>query len=244
MDGHIKNIREIVFDTETTGFHAKGDDRITEIGCLEVVDLLPTGRQFHCYLDPQREVPEKVVEITGLTTEFLRGKPLFKDKADEFLEFVGSSTLIAHNAQFDMGFINAELERSGRPALPASRFKDTLAMAHAKFPGSPASLDALCKRFGISLSSRDKHGAIIDSELLAAVYLELSGGRAMNLGLDAKPSAAVNESGFPTAQARPKKLSLLPTESETKAHREFIGTLKSERIVWEKIWTKRERGRP
>lgn len=243
MDGLKKNIREIVFDTETTGFHAKGDDRITEIGCLEVVDLLPTGKQFHCYLDPQREVPEKVVEITGLTTEFLRGKPLFKDKADEFLAFVGTSTLIAHNAQFDMGFINAELVRAGRDPLPAGRFKDTLAMAHAKFPGSPASLDALCKRFGISLSARDKHGAIVDSELLAAVYLELSGGRAMNLGLDAKPEVTTNESGFPIAKQRPTPLTLLPTEDETKAHREFIGSLKSDRIVWDKIWKQRERGR-
>lgn len=240
MNGH----REIVFDTETTGFHAKGDDRITEIGCLEVVDLLPTGRQFHCYLDPQREVPDKVVEITGLTTDFLRGKPLFKDKADEFLEFVGDSILIAHNAQFDMGFINAELVRSGRDPLPAKRFKDTLAMAHAKFPGSPASLDALCKRFGISLSSRDKHGAIVDSELLAAVYLELCGGRAMNLGLDAKPEVSEIEGGFPAAKPRATPLSVLPTEDETKAHRAFMGSFKSDRIVWEKIWTKRERGRP
>ena len=249
MDAH----REIVFDTETTGFDAKGADRITEIGCIEIIDLLPTGRQFHCYLDPQREVPDKVVEITGLTTDFLRGKPLFKDKADEFLEFVGDATLIAHNAQFDMGFINAELVRSGRAPLPAKQFKDTLAMAHAKFPGSPASLDALCKRFDISLSARDKHGAIIDSELLAAVYLELSGGRAMSLGLDAKPETTENESGFPTAKARPKQheqsnrqnpLVLLPTEDETKAHREFIGSFKNERIVWEKVWKQRERGRP
>ena len=240
MNGH----REIVFDTETTGFHAQGDDRITEIGCIEIIDLLPTGRSFHAYCDPLRDVPPKVVEITGLTTEFLRGKPLFTDVADDFLAFIGDSTLIAHNAQFDIGFINAELARSGRDILPQSRFKDTLAMAHAKFPGSPASLDALCKRFGISLSSRDKHGAIIDSELLAAVYLELSGGRAMSLGLDAKPAATINDSGFPTAKQRPKPLVLLPTEAETEAHREFIGSFKNERIVWEKVWAKRERGRP
>lgn len=244
MDGQAKNIREIVFDTETTGFDAKGADRITEIGCLEIIDLLPTGKQFHCYLDPQREVPDKVVEITGLTTDFLRGKPLFKDKADEFLEFVGNSNLIAHNAQFDMGFINAELKRSGREPLPTKQFKDTLAMAHAKFPGSPASLDALCKRFGISLSARDKHGAIVDSELLAAVYLELSGGRAMSLGLDAKPEATENESGFPAARQRPTPLVLLPTEAESQAHREFVGALKAEKVVWEKVWAKRERGRP
>jgi len=239
MDGR----REIVFDTETTGFDAKGADRITEIGCLEIIDLLPTGRQFHCYLDPQRNVPDKVVEITGLTTEFLRGKPLFKDKADEFLEFIGESTLIAHNAQFDMGFVNAELIRSGRDPIPARRFKDTLTMAHAKYPGSPASLDALCKRFGISLSSRDKHGAIIDSELLAAVYLELSGGRAMSLGLDAKVDAGGSESGFPAAKPRPRPLELLPSEAEAKAHREFMGALKADRIVWEKIWAKREKAR-
>lgn len=240
MQGH----REIVFDTETTGFHAKGDDRITEIGCIEIVDLLPTGNSFHAYCDPLRDVPAKVVEITGLTTEFLRGKPLFTDVADDFLAFVGNSTLIAHNAQFDIGFINAELARSGREILPQSRFKDTLAMAHAKFPGSPASLDALCKRFGISLSSRDKHGAIVDSELLAAVYLELSGGRAMSLGLDAKPDATQNESGFPTAKPRPSPLIMMPTESETKDHREFVASFKADRVVWEKIWTKRERGRP
>ena len=240
MDGH----REIVFDTETTGFDAKGADRITEIGCLEIINLLPTGRQFHCYLDPQRDVPDKVVEITGLTTEFLRGKPLFKDKADEFLDFIGDATMIAHNAQFDMGFVNAELIRSGRNPIPARRFKDTLAMAHAKFPGSPASLDALCKRFGISLSSRDKHGAIIDSELLAAVYLELSGGRAMSLGLDAKVDAAGSESGFPTAKPRPAPLELLPSEAEAKTHREFMSSLKTERIVWEKIWAKRDKARP
>lgn len=236
----MNGVREIVFDTETTGFHANGDDRITEIGALEIIDLLPTGRQFHCYLDPLRDVPEKVVQITGLTTEFLRGKPLFKDKADEFLDFVGDSILIAHNAQFDMGFINAELRRSGRDPLPANRFKDTLAMAHAKFPGSPASLDALCKRFGISLSARDKHGAIVDSELLAAVYLELCGGRAMSLGLDAVPEVTENETGFATAAARPAPLGETATEIEIKAHREFIGTLKGD-TVWERIWAKRDR---
>jgi len=240
MNGH----REIVFDTETTGFHAKGDDRITEIGCIEIVDLLPTGRQFHSYCDPLRSVPDKVVEITGLTTEFLKGKPLFSDVADDFLAFIGDATLIAHNAQFDIGFINAELIRSGREPLPLSRFKDTLAMAHAKFPGSPASLDALCKRFGISLSSRDKHGAIVDSELLAAVYLELSGGRAMSLGLDAKIENAENESGFPAAKQRDNPIVLLPTEAESAAHRAFMGSLKTDRVVWDKIWAKREKGRP
>ena len=140
--------------------------------------------------------------------------------------------------------MNAELIRSGRDPIPASRFKDTLAMAHAKFPGSPASLDALCKRFGISLSARDKHGAIVDSELLAAVYLELSGGRAMSLGLDAKVDAAGGESGFPAAKQREVPLRILPTEAEREAHREFMGAFKTDRIVWDKIWAKREKGRP
>ena len=168
---------------------------------------------------------------------------MFKDVADDFLAFIGDATLIAHNAQFDIGFINAELIRSGRKPLPQSRFKDTLAMAHAKFPGSPASLDALCKRFGISLSSRGKHGAIVDSELLAAVYLELSGGRAMSLGLDAKADETDNESGFPTAKRRDVPVVILPTEDEVKAHREFMGSLKNDRIVWEKVWKSRERGK-
>ncbi len=234
----MSGVREIVFDTETTGFDAKGADRITEIGCIEVIDWLPTGEQFHAYLDPQRDVPEKVVEITGLTTEFLRGKPLFKDTAQAFLDFVGDSTLIAHNARFDEGFINAELERAGFQPLPSSRFKDTLKMAHAKFPGSPASLDALCKRFDISLSSRDKHGAIIDSELLAAVYLELNGGRARTLGLDERKAAEHNpyrNTQNKMAKQRPSPLKLEPTEEELAAHKAFIGKMGDD-MIWQKYW--------
>ncbi|WP_427453297.1 DNA polymerase III subunit epsilon [Litorimonas sp. WD9-15] len=234
-------MREIVFDTETTGFDAKGADRITEIGCIEIVDLLPTGREFHTYCDPLREVPDKVVEITGLTTDFLRGKPLFKDCAQDFLDFVGDATLIAHNAQFDMGFINAELDRAGFAPLPRTRFKDTLAMANAKFPGSPASLDALCKRFDISLSARDKHGAIIDSQLLAMVYLELSGGREMRLGLTPEAQVTQNETGFPTAKSRDIPLISRPTEDELGAHKDFIEGLKGD-AVWAKVWSRRQRG--
>jgi len=166
--------REIVFDTETTGFDARGADRITEIGCVEIIDLIPTGETFHTYLDPLRDIPEKVTEITGLTREFLTGQPLFKDRAQDFLDFVGDSQMVAHNADFDIGFINAELERAGFEPLPKNRFVDTLRIARAKFPGSPASLDALCKRFNISLNSRTTHGALVDSELLAEVYLDLS----------------------------------------------------------------------
>lgn len=234
-------MREIIFDTETTGFNPKDGDRITEIGCVEIVDLLPTGREWHTFLDPQREVPDKVVQITGLTTEFLMGKPLFKDKAQAFLDFVGDATLIAHNAQFDIGFINAELERAGFAPLPQSRFKDTLAMAHAAFPGSPASLDALCKRFDISLSARDKHGAIIDSQLLAMVYLELSGGREMRLGLDTKAQVTENASGFPTAKPRPKGIDVLRADIDFEAHKAFVEDLKGD-AVWNKVWSRRQRG--
>ena len=233
-------MREIVFDTETTGFDAKGADRITEIGCVEIVDLLPTGREFHTFLDPVREVPDKVVEITGLTTEFLRGKPLFKDRAQDFLDFIGDATLIAHNAQFDMGFINAELQRAGFDPLPQSRFKDTLAMAHEAFPGSPASLDALCKRFDISLSERYKHGAIIDSQLLAMVYLELSGGREMRLGLTSGTNTSETETGFPRATQREAPLIHKASETEAEAHKIFVEGLKGE-AVWNKVWSKRQR---
>ena len=214
-------MREIVFDTETTGFDSQGADRITELGCIELVDWLPTGEQFHAYLDPGRDVPPKVVEITGLTTEFLRGKPRFDERADAFLEFIGDSPLIAHNAQFDRGFINAELRRSGRAEIPGERFIDTLKMANEKFPGSPASLDALCKRFGVSLSSRDKHGAIIDSELLAAVYLELRGGRERSLSLDPVGQAQV-EDVFCSPTARPIPLAPMLSDAERAAHAAFI----------------------
>jgi len=234
-------MREIVFDTETTGFHPNGGDRITEIGCIEIIDFLPTGEQFHCYLDPERNVPDKVVEITGLTTEFLKGKPKFASQAQAFLDFVGDSPLIAHNARFDMGFINAELERAGFAALPQSRFKDTLAMAHEKFPGSPASLDALCKRFDISLSARDKHGAIIDSELLAAVYLELNGGRAMRLGLESIKTEKPKDS-FQTKAALPRPMALAPifNDSERAAHKALIESM-GDKAVWQKIWRKQNR---
>ncbi len=234
-------MREIVFDTETTGFDARGADRITEIGCIEIIDFLPTGEQFHCYLDPERDVPEKVVQITGLTTEFLQGKPKFASQAQNFLDFIGDSPLIAHNARFDMGFINAELERAGFSQLPASRFKDTLAMAHEKFPGSPASLDALCKRFDISLSGRDKHGAIIDSELLAAVYLELNGGRAMRLGLDKTvPEQEKNNFVLKPALTRPVPLERSIHAAELSAHKALIESM-GDKAVWQKTWRKQNR---
>lgn len=217
-------IREIVFDTETTGFNATGDDRITEIGAIEIIDFMPTGRIFHAYVDPQRAVPEKVVEITGLTTEFLRGKPLFKDVARDFLNFIGDSPLIAHNADFDRGFVNAELSRADFLQIPKERFIDTLKMARAQFPGSPATLDALCKRFDISLASRDKHGAIIDSELLALVYLELNGGKERRFGFQNARDIKVDYT-VPVAKPRPHKLDSLSSAAERQSHSEFIRSL-------------------
>ncbi|MGB3457037.1 MAG: DNA polymerase III subunit epsilon [Litorimonas sp.] len=233
-------LREIVFDTETTGFDSQGSDRITELGCIELVDWLPTGQQFHAFLDPERDVPEKVVEITGLTTEFLRGKPKFADAVDDFLAFIGDAPLVAHNAKFDMGFINAELRRIGRDPLPERRFIDTLALANQKFPGSPASLDALCKRFDISLSSRDKHGAIIDSELLARVYLELRGGRERSLGLEPDRQDTVQTaSRRNAARPRPDPLPSLLTEEEKDAHRAFIATL-GDSALWDRALRRME----
>ena len=230
--------REIVFDTETTGFDARGEDRITEIGCVEVIDLIPTGRTFHSYIDPQRDIPEKVTEITGLTREFLTGKPLFSEKAEPFLEFVGDAQLVAHNAEFDMGFINAELERSGYAIIDKNRFTDTLKIARAKFPGSPASLDALCKRFGISLSGREQHGALIDAQLLAEVYLELSGGRMRQLGFKDRNTVSDDSRLVPVASPRPTPLKPLLSEEEAATHAAFIAKIggDGETTIWQKYW--------
>jgi len=233
----MSGVREICFDTETTGFHARGDDRITEIGCIELIDMLPTGREFHALIDPQRDIPEKVTELTGHTLANLRerGAKVFKQHAQDFLDFVGDSQLVAHNADFDRAFINAELERNGFAQIPTSRFTDTLQIAREKFPGSPASLDALCKRFGISLSARDKHGAIIDSILLAEVYLQLNGGRMHTLGLDAHKNKAADSILVPVAKPRPSALDKLSTEEERAAHKSFVEKIGQD-AVWNKYW--------
>jgi len=233
MDG----VREICFDTETTGFNARDDDRITEIGCIELIDMLPTGREFHALVDPQRDIPEKVTELTGHTLENLRerGAKVFKDHAQAFLDFLGDSQLVAHNADFDRGFINAELDRAGFAQIPTRRFTDTLQIAREKFPGSPASLDALCKRFGVSLASRDKHGAIIDSILLAEVYLQLKGGRMHKLGLEPASAKELESILVPVAKARPTPLTKLSSEDERAAHKTFIESM-GEDTVWNKYW--------
>ena len=240
----MAGIREIVFDTETTGFDAKGADRITELGCVEVIDLVPTGNTFHTYIDPERDVPEKVTEITGLTREFLTGKPLFSQKAQEFLDFVGDGQLVAHNAEFDMGFVNAELARAGFDPIDPRRFTDTLKIARAKFPGSPASLDALCRRFGVSLSGRAKHGALIDAELLAEVYLELSGGRMRQFGFAEKQDRKPSETTLvPVAAARTIPLKPRITNSEKACHADFIQKLGGDekQMIWQKYQARAQR---
>lgn len=224
--------RQIIFDTETTGLTPQGGDRITELGCVEVIDLIPTGKDLRILINPERDIPAEVTAVTGHTWEMLKDEPVFAEIVDRFLDFVQDSELVAHNAGFDMGFINMELERCGKPVIEASRFIDTAAMARKKYPGAPASLDALCKRFDISLQSRTKHGALIDAYLLAEVYLELNGGREQGLSFIAKPGeeAAVV---YPKRSARPEPLGSRVSEAEQAAHAAFIAEMDDP--LWAKL---------
>ena len=181
-------MREIVLDTETTGLDPASGHRVVEIGCLELKGRIPTGRTFHCYLNPERDMPDEAFRVHGLSTDFLKTHKTFDRVVDDFLHFIADDTLVIHNARFDMKFLNFELTRLDRPALAWDRVVDTLSMAKGKFPGSPASLDALCKRFDISNVNRTLHGALIDAELLAAVYLELTGGRQLGFVLNTPES--------------------------------------------------------
>ena len=228
-------MREIVLDTETTGFDAEKDDRIVEIGALELINHLPTGRTFHVYINPERSMPAEAFEVHGLGDDFLRDKQKFAEIAGDFLEFIGlDSKLVIHNASFDMKFLNAELKRAGHPTLPFNRALDTLAIARKKFPGSPSSLDALCRRFGVDNSGRELHGALLDSELLAEVYLELIGGRQPDLVLDQEPNTIeTDSSGVPVPRnvaARPSPLPPRLTEDEAAAHTEFLTRLGDDSI--------------
>ncbi|MBC9246264.1 DNA polymerase III subunit epsilon [Paracoccus sp. 11-3] len=227
-------MREIVLDTETTGFDAEGADRIVEIGALELMNHLPTGRTLHLYIDPERSMPKEAFDVHGLGDDFLRGKPKFAEIAQEFVDFIADDAkLVIHNASFDMKFLNAELRRAGFPVIPWSRALDTLAVAREKFPGSPASLDALCRRFGIDNSSRELHGALLDSELLAEVYLELVGGRQPDFILDqpGQAKSEVQEDGQPRPRTqRPAPLPSRLTDEEATAHAEFLVKLGQESI--------------
>jgi DNA polymerase-3 subunit epsilon len=219
-------LREIVIDTETTGLDPNNGDRLIELGCIEIVNRIPTGREFHRYLNPERDIHRDAIDVHGLTSDFLKDKPLFKDVVDEFLAFLDAAPLVAHNASFDIAFINAELARSGRPPLTFDRVVDTLALARRRHPAGPNSLDALCKRYGIDLSARTKHGALLDSMLLANVYVELLGERQATLGLGGQSGAeAVLLQRASAAQARPQPLAPRLTAHAEQAHREFVKSL-------------------
>lgn len=225
-------MREIVLDTETTGFEPDEGDRIVEIGAVELHNHMPTGRTFHQYINPQRAMPEGAFAVHGLGDDFLRDKPVFADIVQPFLDFIGDAKLVIHNAAFDMKFLNAELGWAKRPALPADCTIDTLAIARRKFPGSPASLDALCRRFGIDNSARTLHGALLDSEILAEVYLELIGGRQPDFALG---SGLTRTAGQPETEwrPRPRPVPLAPrvTEAEAAAHAAFVAKLGDD-AVW------------
>ena len=220
-------MREIAFDTETTGFDPGTGHRVVEIGCVEMVNRIRTGQNFHSYLNPERDVPDEAFRVHGLSQSFLSDKPLFEHTADAFLAFIGDAPLVIHNASFDMKFINAELQWANREPLPFARAVDTVGMARQKFPGSPASLDALCRRFGIDLGARDKHGALLDAELLAEVYLELTGGRQAAMVLEQELMAAVATATEGGSKAILPERSFPTSDDEKSAHTEFLKMLKN-----------------
>lgn len=227
-------MRELVLDTETTGFEPDQGDRLVEIGAVELWNHVPTGNTYHQYINPERSMPDEAFQVHGLGDEFLADKPVFKDIAQAFLDFVGDAKLVIHNASFDMKFLNAELGWVGLPTLPMDQAIDTLAIARKKFPGSPASLDALCRRFAIDNSARTLHGALLDSEILAEVYLELIGGRQPDFAL---ASGAGDSADGRTEQwragQRPNPLTARLSEDEKAAHAEFIGKLGGD-VVWKR----------
>jgi DNA polymerase-3 subunit epsilon len=223
-------MREIVFDTETTGVNPASGDRMVEIGCVELINRCPTGREYHAYFNPERAMPSEAEAVHGLSSIFLSDKPLFGEKCAELLDFVGDSPLIAHNATFDFGFLNHELERCGRDPVCLSRMICTLVLARSKHPGAKHSLDALCTRFGVDRTARVKHGALLDAQLLAQVYVELTGGRQIGLGLLAETrqdeQAAVRGAlETPTRAVRPARPHA-PSLNELAAHAQFIAKMK------------------
>jgi DNA polymerase III subunit epsilon len=225
-------MREIVFDTETTGLDPYQGHRLLEIGCVELVNRFPTGQTFHRHINPERDVPVEAFNVHGLSFEFLKSKPLFADIATELAEFIGDAPLIAHNASFDLGFLNAELERIGQPIVARERLVDTLLLARRKYPGGSNRLDDLCQRFGIDNSRRTKHGALLDAELLAEVYLELIGARQAQLGLVSAtlaPAAMVQSTRV--IRLRPSPLAPRLTEAERAAHRALVATL-GPKAIW------------
>ena len=235
-------MREIALDTETTGISPRDGHRIIEIGALELMHHLPTGRKLHLYINPEREIDDGAVAVHGITSDFLAEKPIFADIVDEFLAFVGDVPMVIHNASFDMGFLNAELKRLDRPVLPMAQSIDTLMMARKKFPGAQANLDALCRRFEIDNSHRDLHGALVDADLLAAVYIELLGGRQPGLSLDSDNQTQAGDQGASNSidsdssfhlDAKPIRpiRAHAATAEELKAHAKFLEELKNP--IWQ-----------
>ncbi len=217
-------MREIVFDTESTGLNPAGGDRLVEIGCVELLNHIPTGRTFHQYINPERAMSADAEAVHGLGDAFLRDKPLFAAVAGPFLAFVADSKLVAHNASFDRGFINMELERAGHAGLPPMRFTDTLALARRRHPGGSNSLDALCARYGIDNSARTKHGALLDAEILAEVYIELLGGRQASLSLRTVTGGDAAAGGSAALPPRPEPLAPRLTGDMRARHAAFVGT--------------------
>ncbi|HLK82074.1 MAG TPA: DNA polymerase III subunit epsilon [Xanthobacteraceae bacterium] len=225
-------MREVVFDTETTGLDPYQGHRLVEIGCVELVNRFPTGRTFHRYLNPERDMPAEAFAIHGLSTEFLRPQPVFANIAADLLAFIGDAALVAHNAAFDLGFLNAELERVNQVIIPRDRLVDTLLLARRKYPGSPNRLDDLCVRFGIDNSRRTKHGALLDAELLAEVYVELVDARQAQLGLVAMPASPIVVNNFAiAAKVRPVPLPPRVTEAERAAHSALVAQLGA-KAIW------------
>ncbi|HYF56731.1 MAG TPA: DNA polymerase III subunit epsilon [Salinarimonas sp.] len=229
-------LREIVLDTETTGTDAAAGDRVIEIGCVELVNHIPTGRSFHVYINPQRPVSEGAFRVHGLSDAFLADKPVFAAVAAEYCAFVEGARLVIHNAAFDVGFLNAELARVGRPPIDPNLVVDTLIMARRKHPGAPNNLDALCNRYGIDNARRTKHGALLDAEILAEVYIELLGGRQTDLGLTvaAAPSAGPIAAGSLGRVGQPRRAvpaATRLTDAEREAHAAFVAKM-GEKAVW------------
>ncbi|WP_265569568.1 DNA polymerase III subunit epsilon [Sphingomicrobium nitratireducens] len=231
-------MREIVFDTETTGL-SPGNDRMVEIGCVEMIGRVETGRTYHCYFNPQRAMPSEAEAVHGLSDAFLADKALFADKVEELLEFIGDSPLVAHNASFDFGFLNYELRTCGRTEVCMTRMVDTLVLARSRHPGAKHSLDALCTRFGVDRSQRVKHGALLDAQLLAQVYVELTGGRQIGLSLAAEqqagasPQAIAAAAGATPTRPRREPRPHAPSEEELSRHRAFIA--KMDDPLWERV---------
>jgi len=225
--------REIVLDTETTGFNPQTGDRLIEVGCIEIEDLLPTGRTFHRLIDPERSIPLDAVRVHGISDDKVRGQPKFRDVCEELLEFIADAPIVAHNAQFDRSFIHHELTLCQRAVFDSERWIDTLQLAQQRFPGMHNSLDALCKRFKISLAERTMHGALIDARLLSMVYLELRGGKERGLELTtivkARPSVSIATGGY---GERPRPLAPRITDEERAAHEAFIAKVFKDGGVW------------